>query len=377
MKKELKTAANKMRLNNELGIEEDLATYVDGLSGVWIPPREGAELTKWSSYENGDLRVTDACLVLGIPNLVGGPPYDRGKIRGIWYRVPERLQISLEQGEDPDILLNGSIGFQQSLLRAGWHYKYLQPSESKKLVGEFLNLARFPLEEAGEVVREFVLRWGPMWLCPMHADCCWTPPSYSNSNPYNIQHRCRWFSSEPVVVFLAKAKQAEAAIEIGGYLSQNEHAPMEYWRTLNGQIGVGYETQFSNGAIGRLDGRGEADLWVQQGHLVREVNRFLTIANGPTRRLSWSRRLNRAVMVQDTGLGFFRLVWLQIAQTLCGGKGIFKCDGCLRYYIELKRKPAVGKHQFCPQCGGSRQRASKRLWARRSREANRQAPSLA
>jgi hypothetical protein len=192
--------------------------------------------------------------------------------------------------------------------------------------------------------REFVLRWGPLWLCTMHEDCCWTPPSYSNSNPYNLQRQCRWFPSKPIVVFLARARQAETAIEIAGMLSEDKHVPLEYWQILNGQVGIGYTEHFPDGTIGSLKAK-KANLHVQQNHLIRETNRFLTIANGPSFRLYWSRKRGHPVMVQDTGLGFFRLVWLQIAQTLCGGKGIYKCDGCDRYFI-AERKPPEGRNHF-------------------------------
>lgn len=366
MQKEIKTAVNRMQLVNTLGIEEHLVTYVDGVSGLWIPPSEGALLTRWCAYEDCDLRITEACLILNLPSLLKGDFQERKKIQGIWYTIPDRLQIDLEQGNDPDILLNGSIGFHQSLAGSGWRYNSLRPTESKTLVKEFLNLAELALDCAGEAVRKFVLRWGPLWLCTNHADCCWTPPSYSNSNPFNIQRQCRWFPSEPVIVFLARAKQAKAAIEIAGFLSENQHAPMEYWRTLSGQRGVGYESRFPDGSVGRLDGKGKADLWVQQNHLIREINRFLTIANGPSFRLAWSRKQGHPVMVQDTGLGFFRLVWLQIAQSICGGKGIFKCDACGRYFIP-NRKPREGENHFCLSCGKNKA-AAKRIWARHNRK---------
>ena len=131
-----------------------------------------------------------------------------------------------------------------------------------------------------------------------------------------------------------------------------------------------YKTEhFPDGTVGRLEGKGEADLRVQQNHLIREINRFLTIANGPGFRLSWSRKHGHPVMVQDTGLGFFRLVWLQIAQSLCGGKGIYECDGCYRYFI-AERKPPEGRNHFCLACGGKRKRAAKKLWARKNRRKN-------
>lgn len=134
MKKEIKTAVNKLRLKNTLGVEEDLATYVDGVSGVWIPPQDGTELTKWYGFNDCHQRIVEASLILGIDDLFAGGHLEwEKKIRGIWYTVPERLQENLEKGRDPDVLVNGSIGFQQSLISAGWHYKYLQPVESKRL----------------------------------------------------------------------------------------------------------------------------------------------------------------------------------------------------------------------------------------------------
>lgn len=257
-----------------------------------------------------------------------------------------------------------TLGFHETLTSLGWRYKNPQGADLKRLVRDFLNIANVEMDELGEVVRKFVLKWGPLWCCLAHPDCCWAPTSYSPSW-YSYRNDCRWYCSEPAILFKAKAKQAETAISIAGYLAERKHAPMELWRLLV-VFGLKMETHYSDGHIGTLAGRTKHDLWVQQDQLVRVINGFISSSQGPSFRMHWSQRHNKPVMYFEVGLGFIRLVWLQIAQSLCGGKGIFKCDSCSNYYMP-DRKPPEGRHHFCPACGKGK-RGSKKMWARDNRK---------
>jgi hypothetical protein len=353
-----------------LSIDENFAAYVDGLTGLWIPPASGTEVTRWISPHVMDPRVDEACRILGIEDLGNYPEV----VRSLWYPVTDELNKVLSEGGDPDFVPQGGPlapdpplpprtsgptgGLQQALIDKGWRYKKPDTIDHQRLVRDFLRLS--DPSDLEDEVRKFVLKWGPLWLCAKHTDCYWTPHSYSNDDSLRSPG-CRWFCCEPAILFKAKARQAEAAIVIAGYLAKKENAAVESWSELTAGL-VPRKARFVAGH--KIT---EHVLSVQQANLMWVVNRFIGNIQGPKFRLFWSPREGRPKMLIDTGLGFLRLAWLQIAQNLSGMKGIYKCDACAGYYI-AERKPPDGRHHFCPSCGGARKLGSKKLWARSNRK---------
>jgi hypothetical protein len=110
--KHIKTAIYKMQ-RNAIDIDEDLATYVDGFTGLWIPPAEGTEVFRWVPAHYSDMRVGEACRILSIPRLGIG---ERDNVQALWYPITDQLNIDLCKGKDPDIPTEGSEGFRQSLI---------------------------------------------------------------------------------------------------------------------------------------------------------------------------------------------------------------------------------------------------------------------
>ena len=69
----------------------------------------------------------------------------------------------------------------------------------------------------------------------------------------------------------------------------------------------------------------------------------------------------------NTGFGFMRLVWHQVAQCITGARDIHTCDGCGLVYIRDigRRRPKQGCRNYCKKCAET---ARKRDWARRNRQ---------
>jgi hypothetical protein len=276
--------------------------------------------------------------MLGVPDLSSGP---RERVQSLWYAISEELQVMMEEGQDPDILRDRLIGFQDSLVNEGWTYKKPRPADLKTLLREFLALGGLSETDLPDVVRRFVLRWGPLWCCMEHQDCCWGPVSYSY-NWYSYERGCRWFCSEPLVLFQAKARQAEAAIIIADYLSNDLLAPTSYWHALGVQS---FRTILDPTSRSSNDSEAveiKNQLATQSHHLMQFINRMLGAPQGPAFGLVWSRLQKRPLLVFDTGLGFLRLVWLLLAQSLAGGKGVFRCDNCSSYFVPTEN-PRWGK----------------------------------
>jgi hypothetical protein len=352
-------------LVNKLMMERELKTSFDGFSGIWVPPSESVRIERWTEFGECELRVKEACQALGIPSLLKDRTQGKSAVKGVWYEVGD-LRSALEQDSgldlDPLLPIDDSPDIVESLCAKGWRYKFVQGGESAGLVRQFLALADLKVDDANanESVMNFTRKWGPLWLCPMHQDCFWSPPSISKPHAFNLQHYCRWFPSEPVIIFIAKAKQAETAIKIAGRLADKEPVPIEDWRTLCAGSTLPGFGRSPDGTTGTLVGKTETDLQYQQSYFAWQINKFLSVTNGPGFRFLWSAKKRHPVMVQDTGLGFFRLIWFQIAQILSGANGLYKCHECQGHYIPT-RKPRERDKHYCLDCGKP---AAKKQWAR-------------
>jgi hypothetical protein len=344
------------RRERKINLDAYSETFVEGLTGIWVPPAETTEFASFSTTADAwDEQVMESCMLLDRPIIELGEEVAR-----ICYPIPEELRDCLEGDNDPDIGENR--GFVRYLLQAGWRRVFPDQLKLKSLVREFTKMAQIPPEELEHYVRSFVLRWGPLWLCRKHRSCCWAPFSYSRK----AWSECKWWWWEPLLFFQARATQASAVIRIAEFLARDEHAPMELWcKVTPWQSDLHERTIYPDGRYATLAGRSEIDLIKQRSFLTETVDRFLAISGRPTLRVYWAQNEGRMRMFFDHGLGFFRLVWIQIAQGLSEGN-MSRCSACGHHYV-AKRKPPRGRNHFCPECSKNK-RGSKKLWARKNRE---------
>lgn len=216
----------------------------------------------------------------------------------------------------------------------GWERK----ADTTNVLEDFIKLT----EASSEMIRQFVLKWGPLWLCTQHDDCFWTPAPRLRDESW-----CFWIPAEPLGGFRRLAKQAKAAFDISVHLRNDKPVPEHLWKTLGWS---GKEQGFS--------------LSEQKFFLTSSINGYLTLPGGPSIWVRWEEQ--KPELVIDTGLGFLRVVWLMIAQCLTGAKGLYFCDGCGAPYIRHTRKPQQGRKTFCPECskGG---KGSKRVYEQSKR----------
>jgi hypothetical protein len=250
--------------------------------------------------------------------------------------------------------------FLSALAMLGWQCRETREVDTVRLLKTFLRLASVEAK-IGEAVRKFVLDWGPLWQCSQHIDanCCFTP-GLIVPNQGAVQRECRWDWHEQVELFRTKAREAEAFIRIINSMKEKKEIPLKQWRPLDPH-GYYRQSRFCGEEV-RLDGTKTVDKEWRRITLLRALNERLRMPNGPQPMVFWNSSKNQFQMTLDSGFGFLRAVWLQIAQYISGAPGLYKCDACSDWY-QPKKKPKAGNRHFCIPCGEGG-RASKRLWAR-------------
>jgi hypothetical protein len=242
-----------------------------------------------------------------------------------------------------------------ALDRGGW----LAVETTEGLLNNFINLAELASEapdaQAIQAVRRFVCHWGPLWLCRNRRhgrDCFWTVATAIcwPGNP------CQWVPREEVVLFLQYARQAKAAFLAGHEVRQGKPAPRELLRTL-----------------GARDEQLGYDVPQQREFLRRMLNRYVMGPLGFQVGTVWTDRRGPRLMLHS-GLGFFRAVWLEITQLVCGARLVSQCDSCGQLYLRKGRRPQEGRRNYCASCGtGEGYRMAKQVSARERRARNRAA----
>ena len=230
--------------------------------------------------------------------------------------------------ETENVVLTGDFMF--SLYDHGW--KTGASPDPIRLLDAFLKLANAKDEQ----VREFAERWGPLWLCIGHPDCLCSPKIFSRTSD------CVWQPNEPADEFRRRSRQVRAALDISASIVAKRKTIPAQW----GDLVMGKPHQ-------PLDE-------LQRILLATVVNKYIRGPWGAFLELRWYE--NSSELNLNPGFGFLPLVWMQVAQVMSGSKGLCRCDGCGKYYVRFRRKPARGRHNFCEDCteGG---RGSKRIWA--------------
>jgi hypothetical protein len=225
----------------------------------------------------------------------------------------------------------------------GWKQK----SVTSGLLNDFLRLAYDTITvDVGVQVFQFVLKWGPLWLCRTdgHVQCHWSPGIGS------VMSRgwpCGWAPTEEIEEFVRKAWEAKAVLEIA-YALQNDH-PIA--RGLWHRLGLPSPPEEPRQMLATF-----VDLYF-----------FFVGGRGPL--LVWKADTNPKLVLYN-GLGFIHAIWMEIAQLLCHANGISQCDGCGAFYIREVRKEKAGQRNFCPRCREGN-RGSKKIAAQRRRDRER------
>ena len=283
--------------------------FLGGASEIWVPSKVTIGPSSYSENPNGQYVLYD------LPDIWGRPP------------IPDLPRSVLS-----------------SLKDAGWRKRSGTDAlgDFKGLLEEFTRL----IDGSANKVRRFVLKWGPLWWCTEHHDCCWQPELPLQWVREDAEHR--WVPAEAIEDFQAEAKRVKAALDIVDRLREEKPGASKDWEIFwPGDTGAG-ERNF------RLD-----RLW-----WMNKVNRNLSMWRGASLWLEWSKKDRTPKLTINTGLGFFPVVWLQVAQFVTGAKGLYVCDGCGKLYIRLKRRPPKGRNHFCDECG-KKDRGAKKLYARK------------
>lgn len=237
-----------------------------------------------------------------------------------------------------------------------WNWTYKEENETSGLLEDFLELAKPAVAEHAIIqkVKRFVTRWGPLWECIAHSDCrCSDVLSDTGDD-------CLWFPFEIVSNFQVEARKAENVLTMAAYLRRGEAAPlrplldlMRYSTKLKAITEIGLKRILEN----RLEGITEEQMIIgMQRHFILTTIRNRLRINGPLVDFDWPEDGQPRIRI-NTGLGFLRIVWLQIAQRISGGRYACICanPSCGKYFFR-KEKPRSGEDVFCDsdQCKPAR-----------------------
>jgi hypothetical protein len=254
------------------------------------------------------------------------------------YPIPERNREGIVwQTED----WSPSFWSFSELREANWRTRD-KPGDFEAYQGlteDFLEL----IDESAGKVRDFVLRWGPLWYCPDHHDCCWRVIRLKRSG----RGTCPWHPREPLWYFTEKASELRAAFSIAGLLLSGKLGRNEDWL----QLGL------SEPPARKLD--------LQRWILMLLVNERIDRTSRFGIRVAWEKGEDDPRLLIDPAFGFYPLIWLSFGQIITHQQ-LFICDGCRSLYFRDARIPARGRRNFCQKCRAG-DRASKRLSARRRR----------
>ena len=180
-------------------------------------------------------------------------------------------------------------------------------------------------------------------------------------------------------MFQAKAKQVEAAIQIAGYIANNQPVPFNLFLILDGVRAHG-EWVYEDGRRITLQGKDDLSRQLQVQTLLTTINEHLSTSNSPGFVVTWASERDsltthyKIQMAVNSRWGFFPLVWLQLAQNITGSKGIYRCAACNKWYIPT-RKPREDKLSYCFSCQRNKS-GSKRIWKRASDRLKREASRI-
>lgn len=221
------------------------------------------------------------------------------------------------------------------LQEAGW--RYVDPHDD--VLMPFLQLAR---DARPERVRAFAARFGPLWQCRVHRGYVWACESWRERTP------CRWAPYDEVRAFAQEAARLQAVLDATSLLKDGKSVSAELAAHLT-----------------YVDP--DAPLQHQQCALMLGIGVQLATLDAGQVRPVWVDTTSPRLALRS-GLGCLPRAWVEVSQLIGGRLGVGQCDECGRWSMR-KRKPQVGRGQFCSQCG---HKAAQRHYRARQRSQQRQ-----
>jgi hypothetical protein len=262
--------------------------------------------------------------------------------------------------DDMDVLPEYGI---EDLLKCGWEKRSFEERRARGawLLNDFVKLAGNSAKKSEDTadhrivwdptgappikketrfdirkVAEFVLKWGPLWACRSHVNCIFTSGKLGDN-----RLPCFWAPREDPYLIEYLASQFSALNEIA--LALRIYKPGKSWSAIFPE-----------------------DVVISKWPIPKQRRLFASLVNlnlspcGPGLVLQWEKDV--ANLRFSTGLGFYRLAWIQLAQSVSEAVLLYTCSGCDRPYLRDRR--STRERNFCSHCGKG---ASKREWARRNR----------
>jgi len=290
----------------------EVEAYLGAASEIWVPQKVAIGSSPYPENPSSE------CVLYETPKIWSRPPF-------------------------PDF----SRGLFLPLRDVGWQRKSGTDAlrDFKGLLADFVRLS----DTSADEVKRFVLKWGPIWWCTDHRDCCYQMTILLKPGPEDAEHH--WVPAEAVEDFKAKAQQVKAVLDIAARLFLDKPKPgaVEDWKILG------------------WDEAEEGEVWMERFYLAATINRYVSMWEGSGLWLYWERKDKKPRLTINTGLGFFPVVWLQVAQVLSGAKGPCICDGCQRVYIRFRRRPPKGRNNYCETCYKKDRGAKRRFAQKKSR----------
>lgn len=226
-------------------------------------------------------------------------------------------------------------------------------TDTSLILEQFLKL----VEASAEQVKRFVETWGPLWVCDKHGREHSKCPAPSMVFDHDIDSDCSWTPRERVEDFQIAAREVKAVLSIAASLMQGKIGKAEDWAAVRA-------TSLDLGPIGKRDGILDK-IEIDRIDLSCIICDRLSL-HGPSLAFDWGGTDSKPTLSVNTGFGFLRLVWHQVAQCITGARDIYTCDGCGTVYIRDsgRRRPKEGSRNYCLKCAGT---ARKREWARRNK----------
>ena len=277
------------------------------------------------------------------PSLLTAPwPPPRRPSWDVMESLTPEEQDSYDIWEPPDHWYRRARIDTKAMEAHGWHWKSdARGKLTKDLLDDVVNLADSEdfTDHCYEAVKSFAHTWGPLWTCRTseHGVCHLS----QLSDLVFERDPCLWAPVEEVYAFWQFAWEVKAVIEIGQSLRKGQLATP----SLYSWLGFFKET-FDTYPTLRGHRMGLENVVNQQLYSLRSALGL---------RINWG-DLDVPLPSLDISpmFGIWHLVWMQVAQALCGVYSIEWCTGCQRFYTRTLRRPRGGRGIIAPGVSGER-----------------------
>lgn len=265
---------------------------------------------------------------------------------------PPEDHVLLDNGANSDIarliftvpsswVKNNRRGNPKELEELGWKKKF----SKQKLLDDFASLAYAkPIRYLA-----FAKKWGPFWYQVATND--------EDTQKLNSDDTS-W--TEDIFFWRLIAKEVRIILEIASYLRQEKLAKDSLWAelTYSSLAEEEYKTIEQQKIL-------LADYVNVRGERINfeNLSKNYSTAYFIRLRVDWSNK--KPELFIATKMGFYSAMWLQLLQAITA-KHVYVCSGCSRPYVR-DRKPVEGRYNFCKDCRGKTNKASKRLHAQKKR----------